>query len=283
MKKLVFLIVLLSFQVCLFTSCKKDKGDPPVLPPVESMAIDFSNFETSGKSEIQFPGIKGAENSNWLFAAGVAMVWKGVLVATLAVPVTAYQMAVSKTPVFLEKGKWQWSYDVSVTINQVTTTYKARLTGHIQTSNVVWEMYISKEGAGAFPEFLWFSGTSKLDATGGQWVVNHSAQFQEPVLQIDWTKSGALIGSVKYTYVRALNNNRVADPFRNSYIEYGLKSGTLNAYYKIYYYNLTLQQFVSVDVEWSTSAKNGRVKSLIWYGNDNWYCWDGNYNNITCP
>ena len=282
MKKLAILMLLIFIPAGMFTSCKKDKGDPPVLPPVESMAIDFSNFETSGKSDIPVPEFKGSENSTWLFAAGVAMIWKGVLVATLAVPVTAYQTAITKTPVYLEKGKWQWSYDVTITLNQISMTYKARLTGHIQTNNVVWEMYISKEGTNPFPEFLWFSGTSKIDGTGGQWIVNHSAQYQEPVLQIDWTKSGALMGSVKYTYIRTLNDNRETDPFKNSYIEYGLTSNTLNAYYEINYYNFTLQQFVSVEVEWSTSGKNGRVKSPVWFGNEDWYCWDGNYNNVEC-
>lgn len=282
MKKLAILMLLILVPAGMFTSCKKEKGDPPALPPIESMMIDFSNFESAGKSDIPDYGIKAAENSNWLFAAGVATVWKGVLVATLAIPATAFQAAITRTPVYLDKDKWQWTYDVNITLNQISMTYKARLTGQKVANNAVWEMYISKEGTGAFPEFLWFSGTSKLDGTGGQWLVNHSAQYKEPVLQIDWTKSGALMGSVKYTYIRALNDTRVADPFKNSYIEYGLTSNTLNAYYKIDYYNLTLQQFVSVEVEWSTSGKNGRVKSPVWFGNDNWYCWDGNYNNVTC-
>ena len=282
MKKTITLILIAVFVTGFLTGCKKkDKGDPPVLPPVESMVIDFRNFENSGKSgEAPVPGSKDVENSNWLFAAGVAMIWKGVIVTALAIPASAFQAAVSRTPVYLDNKKWQWTYDVTVTVNQVSATYKARLTGQIRTSDVLWEMYISKEGAGAFAEFLWFSGTSNLDASSGQWIVNHSSQYPEPVLQIDWTKSGTSVGKITYTYVRSLTNQRVADPFNTSFIEYGLTTGTLNCYYKIYYHNE--QGFASVDVEWSTSGKHGRVKSLAWFGNTSWYCWDGNYVNISC-
>ena len=55
------------------------------------------------------------------------------------------------------------------------STYTARLTGQIRTSDVAWKMYITKEGTGGFPEFVWFEGTSKLDGTGGQWILNQSS------------------------------------------------------------------------------------------------------------
>ena len=45
------------------------------------------------------------------------------------------------------------------------------------------------------------------------------------LLQIDWTKTGTSIGTIKYTYVKN-------DSYKSSYIEYGLKtSGPYNAYY----------------------------------------------------
>lgn len=55
-------------------------------------------------------------------------------------------------------------------------------------------MNISKSGIGAFDEILWYEGTSKLDGTSGQWILNHSQAFPEPMLQIDWTKAGTGIG-----------------------------------------------------------------------------------------
>ncbi len=172
----------------LLTGCKKDKEDPPVLPPVESIEIDFSNFEPGKKSgETVLP--KGIENSNWEFAADVASIFRGLIFTTLAVPVLSFHLAANQNPEYLDNKMWQWNYETDV----FTDTYKARLTGQIRADDVEWKMYITKEGGtGAFPEFLWFTGTSKLDGKSGQWKLNHSPQFKEPVLQIDWTRTGTI-------------------------------------------------------------------------------------------
>jgi hypothetical protein len=283
MKKFVVVILLIAFSASFLTSCKKkkDEGDPPVLPPIEAMAIDFSNFELTTKTDFLILDQKGVEDSNWRFVATVAMLWKGIIVSTLTVPATAFQIAVNKTPVYIGDKTWEWNYDANVTIDQVSMTYKARLTGQIRTTDVLWKMYIAKEGTGGFAEFLWFEGTSKLDGTEGQWILNHSPQYQEPVLQIDWTNGGTSTGMVKYTYIRTLNNDRETDPFKNSYIEYGLTTNELNAYYTIHYYNG--QQFSNIDVEWSTTGKYGRVRCEDFFPDSEWYCWDENYINIICP
>jgi hypothetical protein len=136
-------------------------------------------------------------------------------------------------------------------------------------------MYITKEGTGSFPEFVWFEGTSKLDGTGGQWILNQSSQLPEAILQIDWTKTGTSIGSIKYTYVKN-------DPFKNSYIEYGLTTGTLNAFYTIHYFNINKQDFSDVNVEWNTTIFNGRVKCSDFQLGD-WYCWNASKVNTNCP
>jgi len=278
MKKFLSLVLIIVIALGMLTGCKKKKGDPPKLPPAESMSIDFANFEPGRKSVDFASAQKGVENSNWEFSALVAGYFKAVIVTTLAVPVASFKVTLAQTPLWLEEKTWQWSAEATV----LTIKYKARLVGQIRTSDVLWKMYITREGTGGFAEFIWFEGTSKLDGSGGQWILNHSSQFKEPVLQIDWTKTAAGIGTVKHTYVRALNDNRVTDPFKTSYIEYGkTTSTTYNAYYTIRYYNG--QSFSDMNVEWSTTGKNGRVKCQPYFGDTNWYCWNGNYVNIICP
>ncbi len=275
MKKIVVFLSLGIILSCLSTSCKKDKGDPPALPPLESFNIDFSNFEPGKKSaDILLP--KGIENSNWEFAAGVAGYFRALIVTTLAVPVVAFDKAFNQKPAYLEEKTWQWSYNVTF----LNATYKARLTGEIRNTDVKWEMYLAKEGTGGFAEFLWFEGTSKNDGTGGQWILNHSPQFKEPLLKIDWTKSGSTVNYIKYTYERTLDNDRNTDPHKSSYIEYGRVSGTLDSYYNIKYYNAL--KFSEMNVEWSSTSRNGRVKCLDFFGDNSWHCWDGNYVNVIC-
>lgn len=273
MKKFLAIALLIFFSGAFLHSCKKDKGDPPVLPPAESMSIDFSNFETGKKSDISTVIPKGTLTSNWEFAAGVAFVWNTVIYTTLAVPVISFQMAGDYTASYLDDNTWQWSYNATV----LNATYKARLTGQIRTSDVLWKMYISREGTGGFNEFLWFEGTSEKDGSEGQWKLNLSPQNQVPVLQIDWSKTGNTIGMIRFTYIKA------GESFKDSYIEYGLTTNVLNAYYNIHYYNTTYLQFYDLNVEWSTAQHNGRVKCPAYFGNSEWYCWDGNYINITCP
>jgi hypothetical protein len=272
MKKFFTLLMLVVISCSLLTSCKKNKGNPPTLPPEGSMAIDFSNFD-AGKS-----GVKGINDENWAFAATVAGYFKSLIVTTLAVPVASFSYALDQTPTYLEEKTWQWSFDVSV----LSVTYKGRLVGQIRSSDVLWKMYVSRTGTGAFPEFVWFEGTSKLDGTGGQWTLNHSSAFKEPVLQIDWIRSGTAITKVTYTYVRTLNDARATDPFKTSYIEYGkIATGSYNSYYKIHYYNGSA--FSDVDVEWHSTNKIGHVKCQPYFLDTSWHCWDNTYTNTTCP
>ncbi len=270
MKKIISLTLILILTAPFFTDCKKDKGVAPTLPPRESMVIDFSNFTSAKKSGELISVQKGTENSNWEYAATVAGVWNVIINLNLAVPVAAFNLAVSQVPVYISTKNWQWSYNVTY----LNVTYKARLTGLIRSSDVQWKMYITREGTGGFAEFLWFEGTSLLDGTGGQWILYESAQVPEAILQIDWTKTGTTVGSVKYTYTK--NNS-----FKNSFIEYGLTSSDLNAYYTIHYYNSV--KFSDVNIEWNTTTHNGHVKSVDYLGDANWYCWDANKLNIVCP
>jgi len=271
MKKLISISLIFILFSCFFAACKKDKGDPPVLPPAESMTIDFANFVIQKKSADLTDVTKGLENSNWEFAALAAGIFRVIVNTTLIVPVSSFRMAIEQTPVYVSEKNWQWSYELVV----AGITYKARLTGLIGASNVQWKMYITKEGTNGFAEFVWFEGTSKLDGTGGQWILNQSSSAQVPVLRIDWTKSATSAGKVTYTIVKT------GDPLNTSYIEYGLTSNTLNAYYKVHYFNDI--KFSDLNAEWSTTTKNGRVKCVDYLGDDLWHCWGENKDNVVCP
>ena len=275
MKKL-FVAFLVLVLVPVFQSCEK-KGNPPVIPPFETMAIDFSNFSTETKSFQQFDLPKSTvavPNLNWSIAATVAGVWNTLLFVNLAVPVAAFKKALETKPSYLDNKKWQWKYSVDV----LSVKYTARLTGQISSTGVKWEMYISREGAGGFAEFLWFEGTSAPDGKSGQWVLYHNWQEQVPVLQIDWKITGTEVNSVKYTYIKT------GSAMKDSYIEYGLTTGDLNAYYNVHYYESTsMLKFIDVQIKWSTTGHHGRIKAPDYFGDDLWHCWDSNYNDTECP
>jgi len=276
MKKITDLFLILVIIAGLSTGCNKEKEDPPALPPVKSLKIDFSNFDTE-KKRASFSLSKGIENVNWEFSALVAGYWNSIIVTTLAIPVIAFEHATDQTPVYLENKTWEWKYETQV----FTATYKVRLTGQVRSQDVEWKMYVTREGSGGFAEFLWIEGTTNLDGKAGRWILNHSSSYKEPVIQIDWTGDGLDVMTVKYTYVRTLNDSREDDPFRTSYIEYGKQDGAYDAYYEIYYYNGL--DFSEMLVEWSTTGRHGRVKCEKFFADTEWHCWNGNYVNVICP
>lgn len=252
----------------LFAGCKKEKGEPPILPPAESMTIDFSNFNLEARKSAIIPEAKSAENSSWEFAALAAGTWNLIIGSQLIVPVLTFQAVIDKTPQNVSESMWQWSHTSTI----ANIEYKARLTGEIKGGTVEWKMYITKEGS--FTDFLWFYGSSETDGSSGFWILNESNTIPSQLLRIDWEKTGASIAKIKYTFVKNTE-------FKDSYIEYGLTNDALNAFYKIHYYDFMQEKFIDVDVLWSTSIHNGRIRSTG-YLDGAWYCWDASRVNTQC-
>jgi hypothetical protein len=274
MKKITSTILVLLVMTLFFAGCEKNETPTaPTLPPATSMSIDFSSFTTKKSAEAA-----ATDKNNFMLAATVAGVWNTILAVNLSVPVASFNLAVDNTPVYLGSNTWEWNYNFNV----IGATYKARLTGQLQTTNVKWEMYISKEGIGAFPELLWYQGTSMLDGKSGQWILNYSQQFPEPVLQIDWAVSGSGIGNIKYTYIREKNDDRTTDLFNTSYLEYGLTSNPLNAFYTVHQNTGVAGVFNDVFIEWSTTLHNGHIMANYYYQDDLWHCWNETGDNAVC-
>jgi hypothetical protein len=269
MKRLLLMALVIIFPVIYFSSCKKDKGSPPVLPPYESMVIDFSNFTSQKKSaDISAVG-KGIVNTTWEFAAGVAGVWNNLISLNINVPLAAFESAINYKAVYVSENLWEWSYH----FNEGVDSYKAKLQGNISTNSVSWKMYITLEGTGGYTEFLWIEGTSKTDGSGGQWIFKQSPQVALSLFQTDWTKSGDEITSVKYTYIKN-------DTYKDSFIIYSiLSTGNLDASYNIHFSN---DLYSDSDIEWNTITINGRLKCTDYLHNENWYCWDSNKSNVQC-
>jgi hypothetical protein len=280
MKKLLSFSLVFALITVLFWGCTKSSNNPPTLPPASSFSIDFSNFKTATKSASIDPQTKGiTTNINWFLAVTNASFWNLMLTVNLAIPVAAFNKAVENKPVYINNNTWEWKFSVPV----IGSTYNARLTGLVKTDSIKWDMFISKDGVGSFNEFSWFTGTSALDGKGGTWILNHSQAYQDPLIKIDWKVNGTAIGSIKYTYVRELKDNGAADLFNSSFIQYGLTSGTLNAFYNIHFNNsTTISDFKDVNIEWNTTTHNGHIKAFHYYQDNNWHCWDGTGVDVTC-
>jgi len=277
MKKIIKSLLVMAVLTLIFTACEKteDIEKAPDLPPYESMKLDFGDMASTEKFAFE-------NNSAINFtAAGLTVgAWNVMLTLTLAVPVGAFYHSFSNEPTYLGDQKWQWAYNVDVFGGK----YNARLTGSIRTNDIKWEMYIAREGIGAHEEFLWFEGTSNLDGNSGQWIIYHGYDVQEATLQIDWQKTGDNIGSITYTYVRESDNGSNDQLAKNSYLAYGLQDATLDAFYNVHYVSREnlINGFNDVNIEWSTTTYNGKIKAEHYYQDNDWHCWDSNGYDTIC-
>lgn len=282
MKKFFSFLMAVAIVNLMFTACEKqDDGTPPELPPYESMAFDVSFFTDEGKAAVESLNQKSADEgtqNNFGVAVFDIVLFNTVLTAVLAVPVAAFANSFNQASTFLGEATWQWEYTVEGWFGK----HNARLTGQVGSTNVIWKMYVSREGINPYAEFLWFEGTSALDGNSGDWLLYHSAQFQEELLKIDWVRLGDEIGDIKYTVVRELDNDRNADPGYGSYVLAGKTDAELDAFYTIY----LAESSHSVFIEWSSANYNGRIKdesNPILLQNIGWNCWDVNGFDTDCP
>ena len=269
MKQLSFALIVLF----LAYSCKKDERvkDAPELPPVETMVINFGELANAEKSVSMV-------KTNWLYSAATVGIWNTIIGTTFAVPVAAFTSAFKYQATKIDDLVWQWEY----TVDGFTSQYTARLVGILESNQVKWEMYITKTGINPFDEFLWFEGTSKLDGTNGQWILYHSAAFPEETVQIDWVRESGEVGQIKYTYVRELNDQRVADKFNGSTLTYGLKEGDFDIYVNVHAFDFQSQMFYDTYIEWNRTSYNGHVKAELFFNDTDWHCWNSLGDDVDC-
>jgi hypothetical protein len=101
-------------------------------------------------------------------------------------------------------------------------------------------------------------------------------------LQIDWEKAGSGISKIRYTYIRDKKDDRSTDFFKTSFIEYGLTSNTLNAFYTIHQNTGVQNVFNDVFIEWSATNHNGHIKANYHFKDDLWHCWNETGDNVIC-
>lgn len=258
----------------LFFSCEEgnDTGRAaPIIPPVETMVIDFTQITDDSKSAT-------TAKTNWIYSATSVGIWNLMISTTLAIPVASFKAAFGQEPTQINDLTWQWEYS----FDGFTSQYAARLLGKIQPNQIEWKMYISKTGTGSFEEFLWFEGTSVVGAKNGQWILYHSPEFPDRTVQIDWKKETDEVGEIKYTYVRELDDQGQTDKFNGSTVTYGLQNNEFDIYVNVHSYNAEASNFTDTFIEWSRTNFNGHVKAEHFFEDNNWHCWDSQGADIDC-
>lgn len=255
----------------VFVACDNANEDAnptaPQLPPAESMSAEMgafpSNGENSSKNDNQ-------DREHFTYAAANVVFWQSILKLQLAVPVAAFKESFNHPFIYLQdEQRWKSSYSVTVG----DKTYEATLYGEREEDEIEWQMYLSAEGQ--FENFLWFTGESELDNTGGSWILYKSPSEPRAVLTIEWEKEGNEVEAA-YTLV-----DEQADKV-DSYIEYG--TTTENGF--THFYEVSIESKTEEDYEvfilYNANTRAGKVKSESRFGDDAFRCWDSNFIDTTC-
>ena len=272
MKK--FVVILISTAL-LFSCTKKENG--PDLPPEESMSLDFSAFNIEKSATLE----KSSEFllfTNYQYSTLTVGFWNTVIFVNMAVPVASFKTAFRHMPVKTADNTWEWTY----TVEGFGNNYHARLTGTNLSDSIEWKMYVTRTGINPYDEFLWYSGKSAKDRSGGYWVLNHNNVFPEKALQIDWSYENESIADIKFTIVRELNDNRSLNVNNGAYIHHGRIESYFDAYYNIHVYDNGMYDFTDVNIQWNRTYKDGKVKSPVYFSDEDWHCWDTAGNNTIC-
>ena len=262
----------------LSLACSNDptstpQNEPPTLPPLSSIVMDFSGFSSQASLRIQEdPDLSRMETEgygNWGFAFLNVAIWNTVLEVTLAVPVASFAEAFNHIPVQQADGTWLWSYSFNV----VEVTYHAQLSGTVTEEEFTWEMYISREDG--YQDFLWYTGQCEWEGETGTWMFNKSPEDPTPCLRIDWTHDVETdLGELKYT------NIEPESPDNGSFIHCGL---IYDSMYDGFYDIFNAERDNHTDIEWNETSSFGRVRDPIHYGDYDWHCWDSNLEDTVCP
>jgi hypothetical protein len=255
---------LLAVILMIITGCKKNDNPAPALPPQSSFVMDFSDF--SNPNDTLVPREINTYQ-NWGFSYANVVVWQSLITVGLAVPVASFAESFNHEAVYHPNAdNWTWSYNVTVGM----VVYEAKLTGYLQSDSVVWEMRVTK--GTDFADFLWYYGKSALNETGGYWILQENPLNPNPLLKIDWNHYDVGMADITYT------NIRPEDPQNGGYIFYGTNLNDFNRFYHVY--NKGLDNLT--EIEWNSINKNGHVKDLHHFGDEQWHCWNELLIDISC-
>lgn len=258
-------VLLIALLILPINSCKKDKDELPELPPVESLLMDFSDFDNG------VPQDKKAVMSYQNFGYSVYTVGLFNLAATanIILPAAAYAEAFNHEAVYLGDNSWKWTY--SVTLQESTFTVEL-ISQRITNEEYTLNMYVDKSGPDGFEDFKWVEGIVRYDRAVATWTIYESPAVEWPVAGITWTMDWEKeLYTIKYDCLKPDSDLHGAS------IEHGVtEDPVFDAYYTI-----TFPSHI-IDIEWNRTTKAGHVKSPSFFADENWHCWDITLVDTVC-
>ncbi len=272
----LWLLIVAIFIVTII-GCKNDNDDdilpdPPPLPPITSLAIDFQEI---GNPDDTLSARDINTYINWGRAYFDVAAWNLVVSSIILVPVASYAIALNQTPVYNPvNGEWIWAYEF--TSNNIT--YSAKLKGYYDgNDSVAWEMRITQQGG--FVDFLWYYG--KMHIAGNQidyvyWELVNNPVDNIPFLRIDWNRLGSGATewyTTKYTII---------DPDNPSHLDWISYMVSPSEFFRVFTL-FDVSEWMQAQIEFYVNTHEGKIKDPWFFGDEEWHCWDTNLMDVICP
>jgi len=254
-------IILSISMVAAFSSCDKEPvSKRPELPPLESLVMDFSDFNQ------QPAGMKGTTETyeNFLHAYGTVLLWNVASAATIALPAAAYAHALDQEPEYLGDHIWEWSFELDLQGG----SYGVVLTGtRLNNEEFSMEMVIHSS---LLPEqeMKWFDGVVRYDHTHAVWNLYGEGGVKK--MEAEWNKDYETeAGDLTYTYVEPDHEET------GSFITYSYMPGEV--FDASFTSSLSERETV---IQWNTSTLKGRIRDASLFGDNDWHCWEAASNGL---
>lgn len=279
MKTLKFkLLASILAVLVVFAACSEDDSSQnpaaPELPPAASMSANLGNFPSNGENNNNGSSANLVENeqSNFTFAATNVVFWQSLLNVQLAIPIAAFHEAFNQPFEYLpEEAKWKSEYTLEVGNQSVTAELYA---AYNNSNQVEWKMYLSVPGQ--FEDYLWFSGESETDGSGGTWYLYKGPVQTGEMMRISWDRQSNEMVNAIYTLVNTESERS------GSYIEYGISTET--GYTHFYDISIVSETEADYDVliYYNEDTKEGTVRSEAHFNTNAFMCWDTDFQNTAC-
>ncbi len=254
-------LIIIVFIFSLFADCTPKEKTPPAIPSIESLNFDFSYFEETN-----------GESSYYSFAVERVSLWKTLLKDSINIHNIILRESSYNDFVFQKDETWLMDFDFNIE----DFNYNTNLFGIIESEAVLFKTFLSLNSSDTSLIFL--NGKFYGDSSAGQWILNKPGFDEDTVytgikfMTVDWS-----LDSLDQTEIKFTDNQTGLSNL--NYILYKDSIDTkYNSYINIYESGSDNHSII----EWNNLTKEGRMKDLLHFSDENWYCWDEEYQNIDC-
>ena len=257
MKQIFFIL-----SISLFLQfCDNPERTAPEIPDESNFIIEFPDFILETK-----------DSSNFKFASEKLMLWESIISDSLLIAKKSYTEAVKNAEsVYLKENTWLRTFY----FNENSADFTAKLYCKTENDSLDLKMYITR--AGEYENFFWFKGFCDINMTSGTWTFIDKPSVNEykpkELLLIEWNITGESNYLIKYTNIEQGSSQN------GNYIAYNMSlDENCTDVYNIY--NKGQDSFIKIELNRST--KKGRIKSITHYSDEEWHCWNEEFEDVEC-